>query len=77
MAFLGDKYVSPNFEKGETVGNFNVFKSNPNLETYHEEGLYFHQKKIMSLRKGFYDVPGKMVGCQRALVVNNFNSHVG
>lgn len=55
---MEDKNVSPGLEKRFKESNFNDFISNTNfyLVTYYRKGLL--TRKTITLRKGFYDIPG-------------------
>lgn len=57
---MSDENVSPYYEKGLKRGPFNVFNSNPYPVAYHWTALL--ARKIMMLRRGFYDIPLKNVG---------------
>lgn len=53
---MSDKNVSPHFEPGIKGHNFNVLKSNPYLVAYYRLALV--ARNTMTLRRGFYEVPG-------------------
>lgn len=56
MTFRGDENVSVNFLWGLKGGNFGFFDIKSYLVTYHWKG--FLTIKIMTHRKGFYDIAG-------------------
>lgn len=54
---------SPNFEKEIKGGNFNLFNDIPYLMTYHWKVIL--TRKVMKLRKGFYDIAGQNGGLSK------------
>lgn len=71
IIILSDKNVSPYFEKGLKRDPFNVFNSNPYPVAYYWTALL--ARKIMMLRRGFYDIPVKNVGLIKCDQLSSFD----
>lgn len=61
MIFTSGENVSPHFEQGVKGDKFNVFNDNPYFVTFHLKALQTITR-MMTLRRGFYDIPFQNVG---------------